>query len=135
MSFSLTKILRRSILALALLPAAGAQAQTPPPAVEPPLFAIQVRKGPSWDEAKPPQAQAQFREHSAHLRKLREAGTLVMGARYSDVGLLVVTAENEAAARALMDGDPSIAAGTFGIEVHPFNVFYGGNLQPRARRP
>ena len=67
--------------------------------------------------------------------KLRETGSLVMGARYSEVGLLVVSAENEAAARALMAGDPSIAAGTFSIEVHPFNVFYGGSLQPRARRP
>lgn len=129
------KFPRRWALPWLLALAAGAQAQTPPPAVEAPLFAIQVRKGPNWDEARPPQAQARFREHGDHLRKLREAGSLVMGARYSDVGLLVVTAENEAAARALMADDPSLAAGTFGIEVHPFNVFYGGNLQPRARRP
>ena len=122
-------------LLLALAPGARAQTPAPPAAVVTPLFAIQVKKGPGWDEAKPPQAQAQFREHSAHLRKLREAGSLVMGARYSDLGLLVVAADTEAAARALMEGDPSIAAGTFAIEVHPFNVFYGGNLQPRPRTP
>ena len=135
MPLSLAQVPRRWTLVLGLTLGLGAQAQTPPPAAEPPLFAIQVRKGSSWDEAKPPQAQAQFREHSAHLKRLREAGSLVMGARYSDIGLLVVSAENEAAARALMDGDPSVAAGTFSIEVHPFNVFYGGSLQPRARRP
>jgi uncharacterized protein YciI len=123
------------ILPLLLALAPWARAQTAAAAAELPLFAVQVKKGPGWDEAKPPQAQAQFREHSAHLRKLREAGSLVMGARYSDIGLLVVAADTEAAARALMEGDPSIAAGTFAIEVHPFNVFYGGHLQPRPRRP
>jgi uncharacterized protein YciI len=136
MPSSLARVPRRWALLLLFALGLGAQAQTPASAVaEPPLFAVQVRKGPAWDEAKPPQAQAQFREHSAHLKRLRDAGSLVMGARYADVGLLVVAAENEAAARALMDGDPSIAAGTFSIDVHPFNVFYGGNLQPRPRRP
>jgi uncharacterized protein YciI len=134
MPLSFANVPRRWTLLLLLALSLGAQAQTPAPTSEPPLFAIQVRKGASWDEAKPPQAQAQFREHSAHLKRLRDAGSLVMGARYSEVGLLVVTAESEAAARALMEGDPSIAAGTFAIEVHPFNVFYGGSLQPRARR-
>lgn len=123
------------ILPLLLALAPCVQAQPAPAAAEPALFAIQVSTGPAWDAARPPQEQAEFRGHSAHLSKLREGGHLVMGARYADIGLLVVSADSEAAARALMDGDPSLAAGTFRIEVHPFNVFYGGHLQPRPRRP
>ncbi len=90
--------------------------------------------GPGWDSSKPPQAQAGFREHSANLRRLREAGVLVMGARYADKGLVVVSAASAAEARAMMDADPSIAAGTFVFEVHPFNVFYAGDVKARSRR-
>jgi uncharacterized protein YciI len=113
----------------------SAKAQTPPPAeASPPLFAVQVRTGARWDPAKPPAEQAFFREHSAHLKRLRDAGHIVVGARYADVGLLVVAAADEAAVRTLMDEDPSMKAETFRFDVHPFNVFYGGTLQPRPRR-
>jgi hypothetical protein len=101
----------------------GAQAPAAPPA---PLYAAIYKTGPKWDAAKPPNEQAFFREHSANLAKLRAAGTVVMGARYADIGLVVVTAASEADARKLFDGDPSIAAGTFALDVHRFSVFYPG---------
>ena len=101
-------------------------AQSPAPAPAAPLYAAIYKTGPKWDAAKPPNEQAFFREHSANLAKLRAAGTIVMGARYADIGLVVVTAANEADARKLFDGDPSIAAGTFGLDVHRFSVFYPG---------
>ena len=78
---------------------------TPDP---PSLFAVEIRIGKAWDPAKPPQEQAYFREHSANLRRMREAG-------------------------AQMDQDPSFAAGTFVYDVHPINVFYPGELKARAR--
>ena len=111
----------------------GASAQdvsTPATSVEPSLFAVEIKVGKTWDPAKPPQQQAYFREHSANLRRMREAGILVVGARYSDIGLVVVSAATAAEVRAQMDQDPSIAAGTFVYEVHPLNVFYPGELQP-----
>ena len=101
----------------------GAQA---PAATPPPLYAAIYKTGPKWDAGKPPNEQAFFREHSANLAKLRAAGTIVMGARYADIGLVVVTAATEADARKLFDGDPSIAAGTFALDVHRFSVFYPG---------
>ena len=100
-------------------------AQTPSPA---PLYAAVFKTGPRWDPAKAPNEQAFFREHSANLAKLRAAGTIVVGARYADVGLVVVSSASEAAARALFEGDPSIAAGTFALEVHRFSVFYPGTV-------
>lgn len=113
----------------ALLLAGSAVAQDNPL----PLFAVEIRTGAKWDAAKPPQEQAHFREHSQNLRRLREAGHLVMGARYGEVGLVVLAAADAAAARAMMDADPSMEAGTFRYELHPFSVFYGGTLAPRPR--
>ena len=124
-------LLRTSALLVGLaLSFATALAQTPPsapPAGAPaPLYAAVFKTGPKWDPAKPPNEQAAFREHSANLAKLRAAGRIVMGARYADVGLVVVSAANEAEARTLFEADPSISAGTFALEVYRFSVFYPG---------
>jgi uncharacterized protein YciI len=109
-------------------PIAGAPVAEPPSetAVESSeaLFAVEIRIGPGWDAAKQAQEQAYFAEHSASLRRLREAGNLVLGARYADVGLLVLSAESIETARALLDVDPAIVHGTFRYDVHRFNAFY-----------
>lgn len=130
---------RRHILLPLLLAGwvAGASAQTVSPGTAPvelPLFAVEIKVGPKWDQSKPPQEQALFKEHSANLRRMRDSGALVMGARYSDKGLVVVAAASAADVKAQMEQDPSFAAGTFVYEVHPFNVFYGGELKTRPRR-
>lgn len=93
------------------------------------LFAIEITVGPAWDASKPPNAQAFFQEHSANLRRLRESGHLVMGARYSDKGLVVVRAGSVEEVREMMAQDESIEAGTFKYEVHPFAVFYPGAIE------
>lgn len=118
-------------------PAPPAAAASTPAAAEWPLYAVEITTGPRWDAARPPQEQPLFREHSAHLRQLRERGHIITGARYADKGLLVLSAADEASARALMDADPSMQAGTFRYQLHPYGVFYGGTLRvpPRAPRP
>lgn len=137
LTMSLTQRLTLAfILAAAMLPGgASAQVAGPPAAsADLPLFAIEIKVGPKWDVSKPPQEQTFFQEHSANLRRMRDAGVLLMGARYSDKGLVVVSAATAAEVRAQMDQDPSVAAGTFMYEVHPFNVFYGGALKSKVRR-
>lgn len=131
--------IRRAFVVSALLvatlnPAAGQPASAPSSTADQSLFAIEIKVGPKWDQARPPQEQVFFKEHSANLRRMRESGILVMGARYADKGLVIVAATNAAEARAQMEQDPSIAAGTFAFEVHPFSVFYAGELKPKARR-
>lgn len=131
-------VLRTSTLLLTLgvsLAAALAQAPAPAPASAPPaatpatpLFAAVFKTGPKWDPAKAPGEQALFREHSANLAKLRAGGSIVLGARYGDVGLIVVSAATEADARKLFEADPSLAAGTFALDVHRFSVFYPGTV-------
>lgn len=108
---------------LGLLGSSAALAQEAPS-----LFAVQIRTGENWDTMKPPQEQLHFRAHSANLKRLRDAGQLIVGARYSDVGLIVLEASSEAQARAMMDEDPSFAAGIFRYELSPLNVFYPGTL-------
>lgn len=125
--------LRTSLLLVGLaLSLASAFAQTPAPrspATAPaPLYAAVFKTGPTWDPAKPPNEQTAFRDHSAHLARLRAAGTIVIGARYADVGLVVVSAANETEARQLFEADPSISAGTFALEVYRFSVFYPGTV-------
>ena len=110
--------------------------QSPSPsAASTKLFAIEIKTGTSWDAAKPAHEQAFFREHSANLKKLRDQGSLVLGARYSDKGLVVLEATSADEAHAMMKQDPSVQARIFAYELHDFNVFYGGTVQPKARKP
>ena len=116
-------------LTLSLTSVAGQVPASPPAAPPPaPLYAAVFKTGAKWDPARPPNEQAFFREHSANLAKLRAAGAIVMGARYADVGLVVVSAPNEAEARKLFEADPSVSAGTFALEIHRFSVFYPGTV-------
>lgn len=116
-------------LALALFVATASAQATPAPL----LWAVEITTGPGWDAAKPPGEQAHFREHSAHLKRLRDEGRIVLGARYADKGLLVLQAATADEAHALLREDPSIRAGTFAYALHEFRVFYGGAVQPRPR--
>ncbi len=92
-------------------------------------FVVEIKVGPNWDGSKPPNEQAFFKEHSSNLQRLREAGHIVMGARYSDIGLIVFSARSAEEVRGLMSQDPSMTAGTFKYEVHALNVFYPGLVQ------
>lgn len=89
-------------------------------------FAVEIITGPNWDPQLAPHEQAFFKDHSAHMQKLRAAGHIVMGARYSDIGLLVFHSASIDAINKLMYVDPSMQAGTFSYEVHVMNVFYPG---------
>lgn len=92
------------------------------------LFAVEIRTGPQWNSALPPNQQPLMREHSANLRKLREEGRIRAGARYGEVGLIVVEAANIEEARAWIDADPAMRAGVFRYEIHPLGVIFPGTL-------
>lgn len=137
MTRSLYRLVVLAALSVLVMRSVSAQEPAKAEAAEPAkrLFAVQVRTGAKWDAAKPAREQLHFREHSANLKRLRDAGHLVMGARYSDVGLVVLTAKSEAEARAMMDEDPSIKAEVFRYELHLMSVFYPGNVEaPRAAK-
>ncbi len=141
----MTPIFRRLGCALACIAAWTANSQpvapvAPVPASAPTAsalrsFAVEITTGPAWDASKPPQSQAFFAEHSAHLRDLRRAGHITAGVRYGSKGLLVFSAANIEAVRDLLKPDPSLVHGTFVADVQPLLVFYPGMLgsAPPAR--
>ena len=69
-----------------------------------------------------------MKEHSAHLKKLRDEGVINMGARYGDKGLVVISARDESHARDLMSSDPSMQNETFKFALHEMRVFYPGQV-------
>ncbi|HEY5551604.1 MAG TPA: nuclear transport factor 2 family protein [Opitutaceae bacterium] len=112
---------------MALLPfLAPAQQSSPSPDS---LFAVRFTTGPNWDPAKSPNGQAHFADHSANLSRMRREGLLVIGARYGEVGLVVLRLPDEDAVKAQIARDPSIEAGTFVAKIDRFMPFMHGSTQ------
>jgi uncharacterized protein YciI len=107
----------------------------PGPPGAPPLrtFAVSFRTGPGWDNAKPPNEQKHFGDHSANLRKLRQEGRILLGGRFGDVGLILLRATGDEEARALLAVDPSITAGVFVADVQPWSTFMAGTVEAGSR--
>ena len=122
-------------LAVVTLACAAASPSPVPSLAAGKLYAVVVRTGSSWDPAKPAPEQLHFKEHSANIRRLGTEGKLALGGRMGDLGLLIVRAGSEAEARALFDADPSIAAGTFKVEVNEWRSFAPGCIEAREGRP
>jgi hypothetical protein len=131
----------KKLLVLALLAAATGFAQTPTatpagaakaeaapkPAPPPKLYAIRLTTGPAWDAAKSPNEQTGMKEHSANIARLRREGTLVLGARFGELGLLVLRVPDEAAVQAALAPDPTIASGVFKTQVDVYAPFAHGS--------
>ena len=120
-------VLSFALSSVAFAQAAPASAASAPAAAKN-LFAVEIRTGPQWNAALAPGQQPLMREHSANLRKLRDEGRIRIGARYGEVGLVVLEAATIEEARAWMEADPAMRAGTFRFGIHPLGVFYGGTV-------
>jgi uncharacterized protein YciI len=127
------------MLAAALLALASGQTASPiasvapesPTPAPPRFFAVEFRTGPKWDAAQPPNAQAHFQDHSQNLQRLRKEGRILLGGRYTDRGLLILTGASEDDVRGLFAADPSVANGVFVFDVWEFRPFYSGCVGTR----
>jgi uncharacterized protein YciI len=65
-------------------------------------------------------------EHFAYLVRLRDEGTLILAGRTQEqtgtFGVTIFEADDEPAARAVVDADPAVAAGLFAASLHPYRV-------------
>ncbi|QKJ19308.1 YciI family protein [Microbacterium hominis] len=65
-------------------------------------------------------------EHFRYLVSLRDAGVLILAGRTQEhpgtFGITIFDADDEQAARAVLDGDPAVAAGVFTATLHPYAV-------------
>jgi uncharacterized protein YciI len=111
------------------VPPQESKAQAPEVVTKGSVFAVTFRTGPAWDPAKKPQDQLHFRDHSENIRRLKTEERLIVGGRFSDVGLLLLRAESEKEARALVERDPTVQAGVFKAEIHPWSTFAYGCLE------
>ena len=93
------------------------------------LFVAIYSLGPAWKADKPAHEQAHFKEHSANLKKLRTEKKIILGARYSDKGMIILQVTNEQEARAILEPDPMVANKVFNLELHPFSPFYKGCIE------
>lgn len=109
---------------LFVLPLAGLMAQPVPP---PKLWAVRLTTGPAWDSAKSPNEQPGMKEHGANIARMRREGHVVLGARFGEVGLIVLRVPDEAAVQAQFAPDPTIATGVFKLQVDVFSPFAHGN--------
>lgn len=82
--------------------------------------------GPAWDTTKAYHEQVDFKEHSAYLSQLRKVKLIVLGARYSDTGMIVIRAKDEAKAREIVNADKAIRSNLFKAQVFAFEAFYKG---------
>jgi hypothetical protein len=93
-----------------------------------PTIALLVTTGPNWDKAKAPGEQRHFKAHSDNLRRLRDAGVIVAGGRFSEYGLILVRAPSVDSAMSMMKPDSSIAVGTFNVTASRWSTIYEGMI-------
>lgn len=101
---------------LGMVVASAPAAETPPAAQAPPRhFFVLMQLGPRYDKSLPIAEQKALPAHSAYMKELSAKGTLVVGgpllASFDSMeptgAILILRAETEAEARAIMAGDPS----------------------------
>ena len=115
------KILFLSIIACAL--SSGAQSQTQKADS---LYIVTYTTGSAWDVSKNPGEQIHFKEHSMNLSSWRKSGMIKFGARYSDKGIIVITAATMKEVTTLITSDPAVSNKLFNVDIQKLNVFYDG---------
>lgn len=116
------------LLAMLVAPILAAEVPNAVPEAEAklPLFIVHFTTGPAWVEGKPFPEQQHAREHSANLQRLRGRGSILIGARYGETGMVILGAESEESARAEIDQDPAVKSGTFQYTLSELRPFYNG---------
>ena len=128
-----SRLVRTCVVALALCSSAAPadeQSVTQPDR----LFLVEFTTGTAWVPDKPFGEQLHAAEHSANLRRLREAGILVLGARHGAKGMVVVRSSSESAARSEIERDLAVAAGVFAYTVEELRPFYDGCIDMATSR-
>lgn len=90
------------------------------------LYRIQPTRPGMLLEATPEEA-AIIGEHFAYLQRLMAEGALILAGRTtntdpSSFGVVIFQAADEAAARAIMQGDPAVQQGVMRAELYPYRV-------------
>jgi uncharacterized protein YciI len=101
---------------------------------EQPLFLAVYRPGPAWLPDKPTNEQP-LREHGRYMLELYRRGLLKFAGGFDDDsgGAAAFEADDEAAARAIVDADPAVSGGVMVCKVQRWNLVDWASLASPAR--
>lgn len=124
------------VLGLASVPALGVteEGQAPAPATTPVVgpggwemttyYVGFLFRGPKWTPGDTAETRKLQEEHMANIRRMGEAGKLVIAGPFTDNGdlrgLYVFRVASPEEARALVESDPAVKAGHLRFELHPW---------------
>jgi hypothetical protein len=92
-------------------------------------FVVLYTIGENWDHTKQAHEQQYFKEHSAYLSELRKAKKIEIGARFSDIGMILLKADSEAEALDIISKDAAVQNKIFKTEFFSFFPFYKGCIE------
>ncbi len=123
MSHLPTRLARVAAALLLAMPLAHAQAPKPTQWVYMLKVSAHLHDEAKWSN----QDKAATGAHFARLQKAAAEGKVILAGRSTEsldktFGLVVFEAENEAAAKAFMEGDPAVKAGVMTATLHPYAV-------------
>lgn len=99
-------------------------------------FLALLHKGPTWAPGESAEVLALQEGHLANIRRLADAGKLVLAGPFEEAGdlrgLFVLDAASIEEARALCDSDPAIAAGRLRVEIFAWWAPEGVGVVPPA---
>ena len=83
-----------------------------------------LRKGPNWSAAETPESRAIQEGHLANIRRMADAGKLVVAGPLTDGGdlrgMLIFRNTTPEEAKALVASDPAVKSGRLVLELHPW---------------
>lgn len=92
-------------------------------------------RGARWTPGETPESRKLQEEHMANIRRMGEAGKLVIAGPFTDDGelrgLYVFRAGSAEEARALVESDPAVRAGRLRFEIHPWYAARNITVTPR----
>lgn len=95
-------------------------------------------RGARWSPGETPESRKLQEEHMANIRRMGEAGKLVIAGPFTDDGelrgLYVFRAASAEEARALVESDPAVKAGRLRFEIHPWYAARNITVTPRKEQ-
>jgi len=83
-----------------------------------------LRKGPKWDATKEQERNLILRQHFANVMSMLDSGKAVIAGPMADetdlAGIFILRASSATEAKNWIDNDPSVKAGLFSAEIHPW---------------
>lgn len=92
-------------------------------------FMVTYTTGPSWVQDKEPTQQAYFKEHSNFINGLEKSKISLLGGRYAEKGMVIISAKDEAEAQRIFKDDSSLVYGTFKAQIDELYLFQKGCVE------